>query len=109
MPYYPLSQITSNLYTNGLKYTTDLNNPSNVNIVPQFDDLNNKESFINKKLQEFSDIFNDCAINPFDAREKLITQLDKMGVNLPRINLSDVNQNVKGGIVNYSEIENLND
>lgn len=29
MPYYPLSQITSNLYTNGLEYTTDLNNPSN--------------------------------------------------------------------------------
>lgn len=29
MPYYPLSQITSNLYTNGLEYATDLNNPSN--------------------------------------------------------------------------------
>jgi hypothetical protein len=29
MSYYPLSQITSNLYTNGLEYTTDLNTPSN--------------------------------------------------------------------------------
>jgi hypothetical protein len=29
MSYYPLSQITSNLYTNGLEYTTNLNNPSN--------------------------------------------------------------------------------
>lgn len=29
MPYYPLSQITSNLYTNGLEYAIDLKNPSN--------------------------------------------------------------------------------
>ena len=29
MPYYPLSQITSNLYTNGLEYAVDLKNPSN--------------------------------------------------------------------------------
>ena len=29
MPYYPLSQITSNLYTNGGEYAQDLNNPGN--------------------------------------------------------------------------------
>jgi hypothetical protein len=29
MSYYPLSQITSNLYTNGLEYAVDLNNVSN--------------------------------------------------------------------------------
>jgi len=29
MPYYPLSQITSNLYTNGLEYAVNLKNPSN--------------------------------------------------------------------------------